>query len=199
MPKRSPLGLVVLLQLIGEPMHVYRMQRLFEVQGKSRVVNVRSPASLYQTIKRLEHHGLVEVKEVIRDGNQRDRTVYAVTDAGREAAQVWLQEMLVETGGEFPEFVAALSMVFVLPPEQARRLLEERAERLTAELVEAEGMVSTNADLPRLFLLEDEYRAALLRAELAWLQSVTADIASGQLDWDDEWIRQIAAEFNPPE
>jgi hypothetical protein len=34
---------------MNEPMHVYRMQKLFEAQGKDRVVNVRARASLYQT------------------------------------------------------------------------------------------------------------------------------------------------------
>ena len=60
-PQRSALGLIVLWQLSPEPMHVYRMQKLFEAEGKDRIVNVRSRASLYQTIERLERLGLVEV------------------------------------------------------------------------------------------------------------------------------------------
>ena len=50
-PQRSSLGLIVLWQLTDGPMHVYRMQKLFEAQGKDRVVNVRSRASLYQAIR----------------------------------------------------------------------------------------------------------------------------------------------------
>jgi hypothetical protein len=49
-----PLGLIVLWQLVNEPMHVYRMQKLFEAEGKQRIVNVRSRASLYQAFERLE-------------------------------------------------------------------------------------------------------------------------------------------------
>ena len=102
----------MLWYLVGEPMHAYRMQKLIEAQGKHRVVNVRSPASLYQTIKQLEHHGLIKIKETVRDGNQPDRTVYAVTDAGRQAAREWLRDaFLSETVGEYPEFVAAVSIL----------------------------------------------------------------------------------------
>ncbi len=48
--QRSALGLLDLWQLFPEPMHDYRMQKLFEAEGKDRIVNVRSRASLYQTI-----------------------------------------------------------------------------------------------------------------------------------------------------
>ena len=197
LPKRSPLGLIVLLQLVGEPMHAYRMQKLIEAQGKHRVVNVRSPASLYQTIKRLQQHRLVEVAETVRGGSQPDRTVYAITDLGRWAAREWLREMLRETGSEYPEFLAALSMVFALPHQEARELLEERAERVAVELDQVEHELSSNPGLPRLFLLEEEYRRGILQAELAWLRAVSADIRGGRLSWDEVWIREVGARFNP--
>ncbi len=133
-PHRSPLGLIVLWQLFEGPMHVYRMQKMFEAQGKDRVVNLRSRASLYQTIERLERHGLVEVYETRRVEGYPDRVVYAMTDAGREVARQWLREMLHTTEGEYPEFIAALSILFGLPPEDARAELELRVEKLQAAL-----------------------------------------------------------------
>ena len=53
------------------------------------------------------------------------------------------------------------------------------------------------AGLPRLFLLEEEYRQALLRAELAWLDGVIADLREGRLTWTEEWLHEIAATFTP--
>jgi DNA-binding PadR family transcriptional regulator len=197
-PRRSALGLCVLWQLMSEPMHVYRMQKLFEAQGKDRVVNVRARASLYQTIDRLERHGLVEVSQTTRSEGYPDRVVYAITDAGREAARQWLREMLSGTGGEYPEFIAALSIVFGLEPQEAKPELERRAEKLAAELAETEAVVTGSpAGLPRLFLLEEEYRQALLRAELAWLDGVIADLREGRLTWSEQWLHEIAVEFIP--
>jgi DNA-binding PadR family transcriptional regulator len=197
-PQRSSLGLIVLWQLFQEPTHVYRMQKLFEAEGKQRIVNVRSRASLYQAIERLERLGLVEVSATERHKGYPDRVVYAITDAGREVARRWLREMLSETGGQYPEFIAALSMLFALPVEEAREQLELRAQRIAAELDDTErGLEASPPGLPRLFLLEEEYRQAMLAAELEWLRTVIEDLNEGRLSWSEEWLREIAQAFLP--
>jgi DNA-binding PadR family transcriptional regulator len=197
--QRSSLGLIVLWLLYEQPQHVYRMQKLIESQGKDRVVNVRARASLYQTIERLQRLGLVEVVETVRTASHPARIVYGITDAGREAAREWLREMLSSPGGEFPDFIAAVSILFGLEPEDARRQLELRAERLEAELAATVAEIAGVPDLPRLFLLEEEYRRTVLQAELAWLRGVIEDLRAGRLTWSEEWLREIGAAFNPPE
>jgi DNA-binding PadR family transcriptional regulator len=197
-PPSSPLGLIVLWQLWSEPMHVYRMQKLFEAEGKDRLVNVRSRASLYQTIERLERLGLVEVSATIRQEGYPDRVVYAITEPGREVARQWLRDMLSETGGRYPEFIAALSILFGLPPEEARAQLETRAKRIADQLAETErALDATPAGLPRLFVLEEEYRRTMLRAELDWLLGVIEDLKAKRLNWSEEWLREIAEAFLP--
>ena len=189
-PRRSSLGLIVLWMLIGEPMHVYRMQKQLEAQGKDRVVNVRSRATLYQTIERLVRDGLVEVAHTERVEGYPDRVVYAVTEAGRETARTWLREMLRTTHNEYPDFIAAVSILFVLSPDEAR------AETLAAEHADSEAAVTgAPAGLPRLFLLEEECRKAVVDAELEWVQGVIDDLREGRLTWSEQWLREIAAEF----
>lgn len=197
--KRSPLGLIVLWLLVEQPMHVYRMQKQIEAFGKDKVVNVRSRASLYQALERLMRHGLVEVRETVRSEGYPDRVVYGITEAGRETAEEWLREMLRTTGNEYPDFIAAVSVLFGLAPDDVRTQLAQRAERLAAELAQTEVIFTENPDLPRLFLLEEEYRRALLQAELDWLRGVIADLRKGRLTWSEEWLREIAAAFQPPD
>jgi DNA-binding PadR family transcriptional regulator len=197
-PPRSSLGLIVLWLLYREPLHVYGMQKLIEHQAKDRVVNVRSRASLYQTIERLVRLGLVEVAKTVRQDAYPDRVVYAITDAGREAAVTWLREMLESTGAEYPEFIAAVSILFGLPPEEATRALETRAERLEALLADTEAALLESAHVPRLFLLEEEYRKAVLEAELSWVRRVAQDIRAGRLTWSEEWLVEIAAQIGLP-
>ena len=197
-PRRSALGLIVLWLLSQKPLHVYGMQKLLEAEGKGRVVNVRSRASLYQALERLMRLGLVEVSETVRIAGYPDRIVYAITDAGREAAREWLRAMLRDTGEEFPEFVAAVSLVFALSPDDAREQLEQRERRLTGELAESEAaMTDVPPGLPRLFVLEEEYRRAMLAAELAWLRGVIDDLREQRLHWTEEWLREIEAAYLP--
>jgi DNA-binding PadR family transcriptional regulator len=187
---------MVLWHLVQEPMHVYKMQKLFEATGKGRVVNIRSRASLYQTLERLERHGLVTVAEIVRAQGYPDRVIYAVTDAGRQVAQEWLRQMLRTTDNDYPEFLAALSILFGLSPDEARAELERRTQQLSADLAEARAALSAiPPELPRLFVLEEEYRIALLGAEVSYLSGVIEDLNAGRLTWSEEWLRQVATRF----
>ena len=195
-PRRSSLGLMVLWQLFQQPMHVYKMQKQFEATGKDRVVNVRSRATMYQTLERLQRHGLVEVAETVRVEGYPDRVVYAITEAGRAVAREWLRQMLRMTGNDYPEFLAALSILFGLPPDEARAELELRVQRLSDELAGTQAELSAfPPGLPRLFLLEEEYRVTLLSAEVSFLSGVIEDLQAGRLTWSEEWLREVATRF----
>jgi hypothetical protein len=49
-----------------------------------------------------------------------------------------------------------------------------------------------------LFQLEEEYRTAVLQAELSWVRDVIEDLRAQRLTWSEEWLRDIAAAFIPP-
>jgi hypothetical protein len=105
----------------------------------------------------------------------------------------WLTAMLPAPAREFPEFPAALAFLPVLDPREVRALLEQRITALAEKLAGIEAQAPPG--LPRLFLIEDEYRAAMLRAELAWLRALIEDLASGRLTWDEQLIQSTLAQF----
>lgn len=88
---------------------------------------------------------------------------------------------------KFPEFPAALSFLPILPPAEAARQLDRRAETLAARLAEREATLAA-VDLPRLFLIEDEYRLAMMRTELDWVRALAAELRAGTLTWSGEWL-----------
>src|ERR1044071_786140 len=91
--RRSPLALAILALLYEAPMHPYRMQQLIKERGKDTVINVQQRTSIYQTIERLLRAGLIIVAETTRDERWPERTVYALTEEGRETLREWMHEM----------------------------------------------------------------------------------------------------------
>jgi DNA-binding PadR family transcriptional regulator len=194
--RRSTLAMVVLALLEEAPMHVYRMHELIRQRGKESVVNVAQRNSLYQTIERLVRAGLVEVQATSRDEGRPERVVYRATEAGSTTLHEWLADMLASPAREFPEMPAALAFLALLAPREVQRQLDTRRTTLAKQLAEAERATAQTLamGLPRLFLLEDDYRQAMTRAEIAWLDGVLAELRSGELTWSKAWIRKIAAE-----
>lgn len=194
--RRSAIALAILAFLYESPMHPYRMQQLIKERGKDEVINVRQRASLYQTIDRLLRAELIVVREVEREEKWPERTIYELTEKGRETMLMWLREMLATPAHEFPEFPAALAYLALLTPEEARLQLERRLQTLTAELQRIEAQLGHAAGvIPRLFLVEMEYLHAVLNTELTWVKSMVDDLATGRLTWDEAWLRAIAAQF----
>jgi len=189
---RSPLWMVVLSLVGEEPMHPYRMQTLIKERGKDQIANVAQRNSVYQTITALHRAGLIVVRETAHHERRPERTVYEVTAEGRNTLRMWMRTALSTPAREFPDFPAALSLVAGIEPEEVRALFEMRTETLERRLAELEKPVP---NLPRLFLLEAEYMAAVVRAEITWLRAVTADLRSGRLSWTEAWLREIAAQW----
>jgi DNA-binding PadR family transcriptional regulator len=185
--KPTPLALTVLSLLAYEPLHPYRMQRLMQLWGKDRVVNVGQRANLYKTINRLHEAGLIAVRQTERDHQYPERTVYELTGAGREQALEWLDGMLSTPRNEFPEFPAALSFMMMLGAEKALQVLDRRAGALRREVAALESdLKETETVLPRVVLLETEYLRAVTAAELGWVEGVVEDLRSGRLNWSYE-------------
>jgi len=195
--QRSPLALVILSFVFEGPAHAYRMHELIKQRGKDSVVNVAQRNSVYQTIAQLEATGLIRVRETQQDGGRPERVIYEITPAGRTTFHAWLEGMLIEPRREFGEFPAALATVMALSPATVSAALEKRLHSLEQQLAESESSTRSarEAGLPRLFTLDDEYKQAIAKAEIDWLQRVLSELASGELSWNDAWLRKIARQF----
>jgi DNA-binding PadR family transcriptional regulator len=191
--KHSPLAIVLLALLLEDSMHPYRMQQMIKERGQDQLVNVAQRNSVYQALDRLVRDGLARPAGTARDGGRPERTTYEITDAGRGELHRWVTGRLPAPAREFPEFPVALAFLSILAPAQARDLLAERASAQAARLAAIEEQAPPG--LPRLFLIEDEYRAAMLRAEVSWLRGVADDLDAGRLTWDRAMIEETLQRF----
>jgi len=184
----NPLALAVLACLYEKPMHPYEIASTLRERHKDDSIKLNY-GSLYSVVESLKGHGLIVDQQTARQGNRPERTVYEVTDAGRLELIDWLSELLCRPVKEFTRFEAGLSLVAVLPPQDVTGLLEERCRRLQVEIEQYRALKKLMAtqQIPRLFLIESEYRATLREAELGWTRGLIADIASGTLEGMERW------------
>jgi DNA-binding PadR family transcriptional regulator len=189
--------MVVLALACEEPMHPYRMQMLIKQRGKDLVANVAQRNSVYQTIDALRRAGLIAIRETSREERRPERTVYEATPAGRDALRSWVRTALSTPAREFPEFPAALSTLLgVDGPDDFRGLLEARIAALEPRLAELEKPAP---GVPRLFLVEGEYMASMVRAEIRWLRAIIGDLRSGRLAFPTQAeLRRISVEMGGP-
>ncbi|MEN3304912.1 MAG: hypothetical protein V7603_1114 [Micromonosporaceae bacterium] len=183
----TPLALVVLRLLHERAMHPYEMQQLIRDRAVDRVVKVRA-GSLYHTVERLRQLGLIEHVETGREGRRPERTVYAITDLGRDGYTSNLRELVREPHEEFPVFAAAVEMLYTLDRDEVLRLLQHRGTALEATVAAGEQVTTslTKRGLPRLATIEVEFCQAMRRAELAWVRQLIDEIRSGALPWTTE-------------
>jgi DNA-binding PadR family transcriptional regulator len=169
-------------------MHPYEMSTTLRQRRKETSIKLNY-GSLYSVVESLQRHKLIEATETIRQGRRPERTIYAITDAGRREFVDWLSELLRAPVKEYTQFEAGLTLLPGLPPEDVSDLLDERIGLLTAELHAGRSMLdlARKAKLPRLFWLEAEYSLMLREAELRYVTELAQQIRDGSLDGLDLW------------
>jgi DNA-binding PadR family transcriptional regulator len=152
--------------------------------------------SLYTVIELLVGRGFIRAKETSREGRRPERTVYALTDAGREELLDWMRDLMRVPVQEYPQFVAGLCLMPVLPPAEAVALLRDRATQLAGRIAQLAALMADLAQhdmppvdndvlapvfarqkkFPPLFTIEGEYRIAMLKAELGFVNDLVRRI-----------------------
>jgi DNA-binding PadR family transcriptional regulator len=183
---------MVLVMLLERPMHPYEMQRTMIERGKQSVINVKR-GSIYHAVERLQSVGLIEERETSREGRRPERTVYQLTDAGREEARDWLRSMLAQPKDEYPEFTTVVSCLAALEPREVLLALHQRLVLLDGAIGRSEATMRSIGDrLPRVFLVEEEFQLAMTRAERDWVAALAVDLETGRLAWTWEELAKFA-------
>ena len=142
-----------------------------------------------RSVESLEKNGLIVARETVREGKRPERTIYEITDQGAREMVDWMTDLIGTPEKEYPKFMAGLSFLPALTPDDALQALRARAEILTFKLAKMRGAIrlANEAGLPRLFELEAEYEEQATEAELHFVNGLVKDIESGDLDGLEMW------------
>jgi DNA-binding PadR family transcriptional regulator len=189
-----------LVSLYERPMHPYEVAQTLRQRAKQESVRLNY-GSLYAVVEVLEKKGLIKATGTVREGKRPQRTVYEITEDGTREMDDWMTELIGVPAKEYPAFMAGLSFLPSLDPDDALVALRSRAEVLKVKLAAIRGAMKAakEAGLPRLFELETEYEEQQIVAELRFVNGLVDDMSSGTLEGLDLWRLFHTEGFNPEE
>jgi DNA-binding PadR family transcriptional regulator len=182
----NPLALAVLAELLMGPLHPYEIGRRLTAQDKGRNIKYNR-GSLYMVVEQLAKAGFIAEHDTVRDTQRPERTNYVLTPEGKDELYDWLRDLVAKPEHEFPKFGVALSLLVVLPPGEAVELLKIRRAALAeeAEQIRADVKATTDGGVPWVFLVEEEYRLAVLEAEIKFVTHLAESL--NQPDYLRTW------------
>lgn len=179
----TPLGVMVLALLREGDMHPYEMIRLMRQRHEDRLVAITN-GTMYHTVGRLVHAGLLTEVGIDRAGNRPERTTYTLTTEGRDAVADWVRRELPRI--DHPaEFRVALAESHNLDRGEVEDLLTARQASLTAEYtMHCDGLAKARQRrIPEQYLVEIDRQSALLDAELRWTAEFLVRLNDNTIAW----------------
>ncbi|RVX46140.1 PadR family transcriptional regulator [Nonomuraea polychroma] len=176
-------GLTVLALLTVRAAHPYELHRFIIETHKDYITGL--PRSLYHAVERLAKDELIVPAKTDREGRRPERTVYEITEEGREELAARLKQLLERPDPDRRTFVAAVSLIGCLPLPDVQRALRGRAATIEGVLagMDAHRRAMADSGLPAVLMLEVEYEQALHQAELDWIKDLLGRLDKGELDW----------------
>jgi DNA-binding PadR family transcriptional regulator len=185
--------LVILGFLRGQPLYGYEIKRMIE-QIMGDWTNIAF-GSIYFALKKLAEEGFVEKAATEQEGGRPSRTVYRITDAGREEFLRLLREVWDSVERQTFAFDIGLSFMSALPMEEVRGYLRKRVTHLEhvlqyLEAHQAEQLADEHVP-DRLASAVFEHHRRHLQAELDWTRDLVQSVEQGVYDDEIDWMRGL--------
>ena len=176
----TKIDLLLLGLLMDKPMHGYEISQIVKTEGIDNWFNV-STAAIYYSLNKLRGQGLV-AETKYQEAGAPTRSVFRLTDAGREAFFEAMDESLGSQQRTYFDYDLGIFLLNKVPRERALALLAKRSEFLQewatssqTQLLAAQG----RGDSPlRLAILE--HAVACARMEADWLAGIMQRISGDQ-------------------
>jgi len=173
----SRVDLVILGLLVERPRHGYDIKQQIEKRSMYHWIGVSTPA-LYRGLARLESKRMLEA-HTESGTSHPDRTVYSITDAGREHMQSLLVEALTDLKPVFFDVVGGIGFAHNMPRELLLDSLETRRGRLVellARIDEADAEVAATPQFPVTAREIPGFYRGYVEMQIEWLDHVVVRI-----------------------
>jgi DNA-binding PadR family transcriptional regulator len=185
--------LVILGFLRRRPLYGYEIKHIIElVMGDW--TNIAF-GSIYFALRKLAEEGFIEKVGTEQEGSRPSRTVYQITDTGREEFLRLLREVWREVEPQYFTFDIGLSFIEALPIKEVEGHLRKRVKHLEhivqyLDAHEAEQLADEHVPHCLTAAVFDHHRVHI-NAELAWTRDLLEKVEQGIYDTELDWLRGL--------
>ena len=172
--------LVILGLLRERPLYGYEIKQLIE-QYMGDWTSIAF-GSIYFALDKLAEEKLIEKVATEQEGGRPSRTVYQITQAGRDEFLRLLRELWTTWERQYYAFDIGVWFMEALPLEERKAYLRQRIERLEYVLQfvgEDKGQTVARPDVPQLAEAIFDHVLVHVRADLEWVSQLLEKIENG--------------------
>ncbi|WNS41857.1 PadR family transcriptional regulator [Paenibacillus sp. MMS20-IR301] len=173
--------LLILGLLLERDMHPYEITLVMKERTMDQFIKLQM-GSLYYAVDKLAEGGHIEAVEIIRSPDRPDKTIYRITDKGRELMEQLILQQIKTSGQLYHPLYMALALSRYIDQEKVERLLEERIRETEHQVNYAYQVYEEHITVvPRsaLHLMYGRYEHSL--TELKWLKRLHQDVVDRRL------------------
>ncbi|AEI45166.1 PadR family transcriptional regulator [Paenibacillus mucilaginosus] len=173
--------LVILGLLMEGDSHPYEMRQKMKERAMLNYIKMQE-GSLYYAIDTLHKSGHVEAAEIVSEAGRPDRTVYRITEAGRELFRELLLEQFEDPKAVFHPMYAALMFARHGDQERIAGILEAKTEEQRSIVRHLQEIYEEHIpEVSRGVLHIMKGRLEHAETELRWMKRLLADCRAGRL------------------
>ncbi|WJH32342.1 PadR family transcriptional regulator [Paenibacillus sp. CC-CFT747] len=194
--------LVILGLLMEGDRHPYEIRQTMKERRMQNYMKIQD-GSLYYAIDQLRREERVEAVELVKEPGRPDKTIYRITEAGRELFQELLLAQVEEAGFGIHPLSAALAFAKHGDPELLAEAFERKIGLFRAKAEEMRRLYEEHRlTVPRsvLHLMWGGYERA--STEQRWLERLATDARAGRLQERGQPLEFVPSSLDggePPE
>jgi DNA-binding PadR family transcriptional regulator len=174
--------LVILGLLMEGDRHPYEIRQTMKERAMDHYIKMQD-GSLYYAMDQLRKEGFVEAVEVVKDTSRPDKTIYRITESGKEKFQDVLMQQFDEKKRIYHPLHAALSFAHYGDPKRIAIMLKNKIKEQQALTKRMWDLYEEHIPIvPRsiLYMMMGSYEHSL--TELNWLKHLLKDAEEGRLE-----------------
>ena len=174
--------LIVLGLLMGGEKHPYEMQHIMKIRKLDKFVSFYK-GSLYYAVEQLKDEDLIEVSQVIKEEKRPDKTVYKITEAGKNEFQGLLIQQMSKEEQHYDPLYTALVFARYGDNQKIAEVVHQKikyAEKKIDALEKAFAEITPQTSRAVQYIYQGMIETT--RTEKKWLQDLYADVLANQLE-----------------